>query len=62
MANKTISNHTINQFLLQDYQQLPTEEPLSIEVSDVNIYHVDPDSEIQIHPQIDNAHRQQEVA
>ena len=56
-----ISNQTINQLLLQNYQPLPTEEPLSTEVPDANMYQVDPDGESQLHPEIDNAPRQQEV-
>ena len=50
-----ISNQTINQFLLQDYQLLPTEEP------DANIYQVDPNDESQLHPKIDDDPRQQEA-
>jgi hypothetical protein len=52
----------MNQFLLQDYQRLPTEEPLSTEEPDANIYQVNPDGESQLHPQIDDAPRQQEAA
>jgi hypothetical protein len=57
-----ISNQTINQLLLQDYKPLPTEEPLSIGEPDANVYQVDPDSESQLHPKIDDASRQQEAA
>ena len=56
------SNQTINQLLLQDYQPLPTEELLSIEKPDVNIYRVDPNGESQLHPKIEDAPRQQEAA
>ena len=56
------SNQTINEFLLQNYQPLPREEPLSTEVPDANVYQVvDPDGEHQLHPKIDNAPRQQEA-
>jgi hypothetical protein len=55
-----ISNQTTNQLLLQNYQPMPTEE-LSTEEPDANIYQVDPDSEIQLHPQTDDAPRQQEA-
>ena len=55
------SNQTINEFLLQNYQPLPREEPLSTEVPDANLYQVDPDGEHQLHPKIDNAPRQQEA-
>jgi hypothetical protein len=41
------SNQTINQFLLQDYQPLSTEEA---------------DGESQLHPKIDDAPRQHEAA
>ena len=47
--------------MLEDYQPLPTEELLSTEEPDANIYQVDPDSEIQLHPQTDDAPRQQEA-
>ena len=40
------SNQSINQFLLQDYQPLSTEEP---------------DGESQLHPKIDDALRRQET-
>ena len=56
-----ISNQTINQFLLQDYQLLPTEELLSIAVPDIKVYQVDADGESQLHPKIDNTPRQQEA-
>ena len=52
----------MNQFLLQDYQSLPTEDLLSTEKPDANIYQVDPDGESQLHPKIDDTPRQQEVA
>ena len=51
------SNQTINQFLLQNYQPLPTEELLSTEVPDANVYQGDPDGEHQLHPKIDNPPR-----
>jgi hypothetical protein len=51
-----ISNQAINQFLLQDYQPLSTEEP------NTNIYQVDSDGESQLHPKIDDTPRQQEAA
>ena len=53
------SNQTINQLLLQDYQLLPTEEPLSTEEPDANVYQVDPDDESQLCPKIDDTSRQQ---
>jgi hypothetical protein len=56
------SNQTINQLLLQDYQLLPTEDTLSTEEPDVNVYQVDPDGESQLHPKIDDAPRHQEAA
>ena len=56
-----ISNQTINQLLLQDYQPLPTEEPLSIEEPDSDNYQTDSDGESQIYPEIDDTPRQQEV-
>jgi hypothetical protein len=62
MTNKKISNQTINQFLLQDYQLLCTEDLLSTEESNVNAYKVNPNDESQLHPKIDNASRQQEAA
>ena len=40
-----VSSQTTNQFMLEDYEPLPTEEPLSTEEPDVNIYQVDPDGE-----------------
>ena len=43
-----ISNQTINQFLLQDYQPLSTEKP------DANKYLVSPDGESHLHPKIDD--------
>lgn len=52
-----ISNQTINQLLIQNYQPLPTEEPLSTEVPDAE----GPDGENQLRPQTDNAPRQQEA-
>ena len=52
-----ISNQTINQLLLQNYQPLPTEEPLSTEVPDAE----GPDGENQLRPQTDDAPRQQEA-
>lgn len=51
-----VSNQTINQFLLQDYQPLSTEE------LDANIYQKEPDGESQLYPNIDDAPSQQEVA
>ena len=48
--------------MLEDYQPLPTEELLSTEEPDVNVYQVDPDGESQLHPKIDDAPRQQEAA
>ena len=49
MTNKKKkSNQTMNQFLLQDYQSLPTEEPLSAEEPDANGYQVDPNDESQL--------------
>jgi hypothetical protein len=42
--------------MLQDYQQLSTEEP------DVSIYQVDADGESQLHPKLDDAPRPQEAA
>lgn len=51
-----VPNQTINQFLLQDYQLLSTEE------LDANIYQEEPDGESQLYPNIDNAPSQQEVA
>jgi hypothetical protein len=56
-----ISNQTINQLLLQDYQLLPTEEPLSTEEPEANVYQVDPDAESQLHPKMNNTPRQQEA-
>ena len=56
-----LSNQTINQLLLQDYQPLPTEEPLSTEELDENVYQVDPDGVSQLHPKIVDAPRQQEA-
>ena len=52
-----ISNQTINQLLLQNYQPLPMEELLSTKVPDA----VDPNGESQLHPQTDDAPRQQEA-
>jgi hypothetical protein len=57
-----LSNQTINQLLLQDYQLLLTEEPLSTEEPDANVYQVDPNGESQLRPKIDNSSRQQEAA
>lgn len=51
-----VSNQTINQFLLQDYQPLSTEE------LDANIYQEEPDGESQLYPNTDDAPSQQEVA
>lgn len=48
-------------FLLQDYQPLPTEELLSTEELDANIYQVDRHGESQLHPKIVNIPRQQEA-
>ena len=62
MTNKKISNQTINQLLLQDYQPLPTEELLSTEEPDVNVYQEDLDGESQLDHKMSNAHRQQEAA
>ena len=59
---RKISNQTVNQVLLQDYQPLTTEKPMSTEESDVNIYQVDPYGESQLHPKIVDASRQQEAA
>ena len=59
---KKISNQTINQLLLQDYQLLTTEEPLSTEEPDVKVYQVDSDAESQLHPKVNDAPRQQEAA
>ena len=53
---QNISHQAINQFLLQDYQLLSTEEP------DANVYQVQPDGESQLHPKIDDAPRQHEAA
>ena len=50
---KKISNQAINQYLLQDYQPLPTEEPLSTEEPEATIYQVDPDGDSQLYPKID---------
>jgi hypothetical protein len=52
------SNQTINQLLLQDYQLLPTEEPMSIEEPDSDDYQADLNGES---PETDNAPRQQET-
>ena len=46
-----MSNQTINQLLLQDYQPLSAEEPLSTEEPDGNAYQVDPEGESQLPPQ-----------
>ena len=53
-----ISNQTVNQLLLQDYQPLPTEEPLSIEEPDSDDYQTDSNGESQIYPEMDDAPRQ----
>ncbi|XP_021036297.1 uncharacterized protein LOC110308225 isoform X2 [Mus caroli] len=45
-----------------DYQPLSTEEQLSTEEPDANVYQVDPDGENQLHPKTDDAPRQQEAA
>ncbi|XP_021064477.1 uncharacterized protein LOC110329224 isoform X2 [Mus pahari] len=45
-----------------DYQPLSTEEQLSTEEPDANVYQVDPGGENQPHPQTDDATRQQEAA
>ena len=42
-----VSSQTTNQFVLEDYQPLPTEELLSTEEPDVNIYQEDLDGKIQ---------------
>ena len=55
---KKISTQTINQLLLQDYQPLPTEEPLSIEEPDSDDYQTDSNGESQIYPEMDDAPRQ----
>ena len=57
-----LSNQTINQLLLQDYQLLLTEEPLSTEEPDVNVYQEDLDGEGKLHHKMSNAHTQQEAA
>ena len=53
------SNQTINQFLLQYYQPLPTKNLLYWEEPDV--FQVDSDGESLLHPKIDNAPGQQEA-
>ncbi|EDL00880.1 RIKEN cDNA 1700029F12 [Mus musculus] len=45
-----------------DYQPLSTEDQLSTEEPDANVYQVDPDGESQLHPKTDDAPRQQEAA
>ena len=42
-----VSSQTTNQFVLEDYQPLPTEELLSTEEPDVNVYQEDLDGKIQ---------------
>ena len=42
-----VSSQSTNQFVLGDYQPLPTEELLSTEEPDVNIYQEDLDGKIQ---------------
>jgi hypothetical protein len=56
-----ISNQTINQLLLQDYQPLPTKEPLSIEEPDSDDYQTDSNGKSQTYPEIDDAPKLQEV-
>ena len=54
---QNFSNQTINQLLLQDYQLLPTEEPLSTEESDANVYQINPHGASQLHPIMNDAPR-----
>ena len=48
--------------MLEDYQPLPTEELLSTEEPDVNVYQEDLDDESQLDHKMSNAHTQQEAA
>ena len=48
--------------MLEDYQPLPTEELLSTEEPDVNVYQEDLDGDGKLHHKMSNAHRQQEAA
>jgi hypothetical protein len=57
-----VSSQTTNQFVLGDYQPLPTEELLSTEEPDVNVYQEDLDGEGKLHHKMSNAHTQQEAA
>ena len=57
-----VSSQTTNQFVLEDYQPLPTEELLSTEEPDVNVYQEDLDGEGKLHHKMSNAHTQQEAA
>jgi hypothetical protein len=59
---KTFLTKLLNQLLIQDYQPLPTEELLSTEEPNENIYPVDPNGESQLQPKIDDTPRQQEAA
>ena len=48
---KKISDQTVNQLLLQDYQPLPTKESLSIEEPASDDYQMDSNGEDQIYPE-----------